>query len=127
MDLKLDASGDLELVDGEFSLTSGAEAIAQELRQRLLFFLGEWFLDVRLGVDYFGTILVKNPNMSRVNQLYRAVIIGTDGIKSIRSLDFDFDSATRALSMEIDAELEDLTTYTFRFPELYLFSFQGAA
>jgi len=127
MDIKLDASGDLQLIDGELSLTSGSEAVAQGLRQRLLFFRGEWFLDTRLGVDWFGTVLKKNPNWTRVDQMIRAVVIGTPGIKNVRSLDLDFNSAQRSLSLDIDGELEDLSTYEFSFNELYLFSFQGAA
>jgi hypothetical protein len=126
MDIKLDDTGDLEIIDGELSLTSGIDAIAQELRQRLLFFIGEWFLDTRLGVDWFGTALVKNPNWTRINQMIRSVAMQTSGIRSIRGLEFDFDSGTRNLELRLDAEIEDLTTHVFEFSELFLFGFQSA-
>lgn len=125
MDLKLDSSGDLEVIDGEFSLTSGSEAVAQELRQRLLFFLGEWFLDTRLGVDWFGIALVKAPDWKRMEQMIRQVVRGTEGIKTVRKIDFDFDAENRSLALEIDAELEDLSLYTFSFSELLLLNYQG--
>jgi len=126
MDLKLDASGDLDIIDGELSLTSGADAIGQDLRCRLLLFLGEWFLDQRLGVDWFGVALVKAPNLARINQMIRAAVMQTTGIKSIRELKFDYSAANRSLAIELDAELVDLTTHTFVFSELLLTNFQRA-
>jgi hypothetical protein len=124
MDIKLDSTGDLDFVDGELSLTTGVDAISQELRQRLLFFLGEWFLDQRLGVDWFGVVLLKKPNMAKVEQMIRAAAIQTSGIKTIRKIDFDFNVANRSLSVEINAETEDLDSFVFSFSELLLPNFQ---
>jgi hypothetical protein len=124
MDLKLDSSRDIEIIDGELSIVVGNESVSQDVKSRLLFFLGEWFLDTRLGVDWFGVVFVKGPVWQRIRQLIRTVVIQTPGVRSIRSLDFSFDSATRELSVAIDVELEDLTTYQFSFSELLLKQFQ---
>jgi hypothetical protein len=128
VDLKLDATGDLDLTDNEFSLVTGAEAVAQDVRSRLLFFLGEWFLDTRLGVDWFGTVLVKNPNWPAIHAMFRKVIRETPGVREVTHLTFDFNAGTRTLVMDARGELEDdLGSFDFHFEELLLQRFSEAA
>ena len=51
IDLKLDATGDLELsAAGDISAT---DSIVQAVRIRLLWFFGEWRLMPSLGFPYF--------------------------------------------------------------------------
>lgn len=64
----------------------GYDAIAQRIRARLRFFLGEWFLDTRQGMPYFQRILKKHPRMPVVNALFRKAIRTTPGVKSVDSL-----------------------------------------
>lgn len=104
MDLALDPqTGDLLLESGNLRLTSGLDAIAQDVTIRLRFFLGEWFLDTRVGVPYFQEILVKNPNIPRVTQLLRQVVQETPGVTSVDRFDFSFDAATRKASVAFTA------------------------
>ena len=61
LDILLDSGGDLKVSEtGDISLT---ESVRQAIRIRLLWFLGEWRLGPLLGLDYWGTILVKNPRL----------------------------------------------------------------
>ena len=49
---------DLEVTaDGNLRLVTDAEAIGQHTRQRISFFKGEWFLDLDVGLDWFGKVL----------------------------------------------------------------------
>jgi hypothetical protein len=53
----------------------GAEAVAQRVRVRFRWFLGEWFLDERLGVPYYSDILVKNPDPILISFIFRRVLL----------------------------------------------------
>lgn len=90
--LALDSTGDLAL---PVRLAEGPEAVAQKVRARLRFFLGEWFLDRRLGVPYLTKILVKNPNLSLVSSIYRRVIRQTPGIHSVEYVRVRLDRPNR--------------------------------
>lgn len=120
MDLKLDSSGDLDITNGEMTLVEGAAAVAQDCRSRLLFFLGEWFLDTRLGVNWFGLALIKNPNQMAVHSMIRAVVLGTPGVKEISAFSASLDSANRVLTVDVIGKLEDLTDFEWHFDEVLL-------
>ena len=127
MDLKLSSTGDIDITGGVITLATGVDAIAQDVRGRLLFFLGEWFLDTRLGVDWFGKVLVKRPTESIVHAMLRDVIEHTPGIKQITDFNFTFDAATRKLTLDFGSVLQDLSTYQFTFSELLLPQYAGEA
>lgn len=94
-------------------LARGAEAIAQDLRQRLRTFTGEWFLDQRIGVNYRATVLIKNPSIPGIALLFRRVILGTPGIVKVGVISTDLNKADRILAVNFDAELDDGTVLTF--------------
>jgi hypothetical protein len=99
-DLKLDTDGDLAFsADGDLVLNEGLEAIAQDIRARLLFFKGEWFLDQDIGLPYFEDILVKNPSILGVMASIRSEIQNTPGVNEITKLEPTFDRANRKLSV----------------------------
>ena len=98
-DLKLDTAGNLDVTGHQLNIATGEEAIAQHLRIRLRFFLGEWFLDERLGIPYFRDILVKSPNLDLINAIYRQVVQHTPGISSVRSVNVQLDAKSRTLSV----------------------------
>lgn len=99
-DLRLDPlTGDLDLSGGQLHLTEGVEAIAQSIRARLLFFLGEWFLDPTAGIKYFGSVLVKNPQIPVIQSIFRAEILKTPGVASLESLVLTYNSTARSLSV----------------------------
>lgn len=85
-DLKLDEDGDLDVSSGTPHLTTGAEAAQQEVRIRLGFFLGEWFLDEAVGIPYRQQILIKNPSFPAVRELFRLAILDAPDIASVRSV-----------------------------------------
>lgn len=97
-DLTLDANThDLLLRGGDLSLVRDSAAIRQEVDVRLSFLLNEWFLDKTVGVPYLQTILVKAPNLAAVRTVLRDEITACVGIRSITTLDLDFNRKTRVL------------------------------
>lgn len=95
--------GDLMLVNGDFVLVRGLDAIEQHLRVRLRFFLGEWFLDEREGVPFFRDIFVKNPNVSLITAELRRVVTSTPGVSSCEQLTVDIDAGARRATVTIRA------------------------
>ncbi len=103
---------DLFLKNGSFVLIGDTpetfkEAVAQNIKQRLLFFKGEWFLDRNEGVPWFEDILVLNVDLGLVRTIFKQVITGTDGVASVQDMTLALDRAARALSVSFIAILTD--------------------
>jgi len=109
MDLAISAeTGDLVLEDGDLAVVREGEAVAQHLRTRFRFFLGEWFLDQREGIPYFREILgIKRPNPLVLSSMYRRIALETPGISSVPELSSSFDPTSRTLRLDFSAVLED--------------------
>lgn len=100
----LDISDDIAMVRGD-------QAVLQRILQRLRFFLGEWFLDVRQGVPWFQQIFgTRNPELGRV--VLQKVIADTSGVDSVNMVILEFDRATRTLSLSFTAKLRTGTILT---------------
>ena len=125
MDIKLDADGDLDVTNSELSLVSGAESVQQHWQIRNLFFLGEWFLDERIGVAYFQTIFKKGTSLALVRSIFRKVLLRTPGVVSISRFDLTFDRATRKVTIDAEGLLDERVvsgdpTFVFRFSEFII-------
>jgi hypothetical protein len=102
--LALNSDGDLSVDSNVFSFVSGIEYVAQCLKIRLQFFLGEWFLNTTLGVPYFQEILVKNPNRIAVNNYIKMTILKSPNIKEITQYNADFNvGQERKLKIQFSA------------------------
>ena len=100
VELALDpATGDLAI---PVAFIRGAEALAQRLTVRFKFFLGEWFLDTRQGIPYFRDILVKNPNISLVQSIFRRATLLTPGVLAIRRFGTKLEEQGRVRRLTID-------------------------
>ena len=95
IDLKLDATGDLELsAAGDISAT---DSIVQAVRIRLLWFFGEWRLMPSLGFPYFENLMVKNPNESKLRHLIWETVMSVD----VSEILFNIDKKSRRASVKI--------------------------
>lgn len=79
-------AGDLRLTNGQLTLVDGNDAVRQHLINRLRIFLGEWFLDRRIGIPFFRDILVKNPDRPAIRSIFRRTIRETPGITAVDEL-----------------------------------------
>lgn len=103
--LKIGEDGDLEVFEGTPVQLSGAASIRQAVKSELRLFASEWFLDEEIGIPYKEQILVKNPNMQAVRELFRRAILGVPGIRSVKSLSVRF-TGDRTLRVEFTADSE---------------------
>lgn len=103
-ELALDLDGDLPI---QPYIVKGPDAVIQRLRVRFQFFKGEYFLDTQIGVPYRESILVKNPNPIVISFIFRRVLLGTPGVKSVSQFNAVLDKPNRALLVSFEAVLDD--------------------
>lgn len=108
-----DTNCDILVTNGRLSLvTDPATAGALKLRNQFRLFLGEWYLDSRIGMPYFQEVFVKDPNLGILTQLFRGVIQSTDGVKSVDSISVTFNNKTRVANVAFSATWNDGTIIT---------------
>lgn len=93
------APADLYLDDtGNLAVVRDAEAVGQHVRQRLMTYEGEWFLDRTAGVPWVRNILGQQYNPVMAESVLKAEILDTDGVTEINSFSVRFDNSTRGLA-----------------------------
>lgn len=79
----LDANGDMSFGHGQADfLINSPEAVAQNVRTRLLLLEGEWFLDTTEGLP-FATSIVGYNTQPTYDGAIRERILNTQGVQSI--------------------------------------------
>lgn len=106
MDLKINKlNNDLSIASGDIETIKGIDEAGQRIRDRLLTFIGEWFLNLSFGVDYIGRIMVKNPRTSVVSAHLRSEILkSADGKITAFSSNIEDRVLTVNYDMIIDKE-----------------------
>lgn len=94
--------------DGQLAVVRDAAAVGQHVRQRLMTFVGEWFLDTTAGVPWLDQIMGRAYDPALAEAVVKAEIIKTDGVTEIVSISIGFDNDPRRLVIK---EIEVLTTY----------------
>jgi hypothetical protein len=98
--LKIDAStGGFVIAGGALQFVEDAAAVAQAVRCELRTFAGEYFLDRSRGVPYLAAATGKGRNPYALGAVVKAAILGVPGMRSVDSMNFLFDKATRSLSI----------------------------
>ena len=88
--------------DGQLELVSGANAVGQHVRHRLLTFQGEWFLDTEAGLPWFDEILgngASNNPAVLAEALIKTEIWETPSVTDILSFDVSLNSKNRILGI----------------------------
>ena len=105
IDLALDSlNHDLMLVNFDLQTVSDLQQVVQKLNCRLQFFSGEWFLDNTQGVDLYGTVFVKNPDLGLIATLLKSAILDTTGVNSILSYSQAYNPKARSLTVTFNAD-----------------------
>lgn len=99
-DLKLDATGQPVFAEG-------VEAIGQDIRTRLRWFKGEWFLDARTGFPWFQRVLGRRVTERVVELLLRRAILTTPGVARLASMRVSIDRRSRELTATFSAVTPD--------------------
>jgi len=104
----------LDPVSGDIAfppyILTGPLCVIQRIRVRFRFFLGEWFLDQRLGIPYFQDILIKNPDPTLISAIFRQVLLTTPGVLRVDAFTATLDAPTRVLTVNFQATLTDGST-----------------
>jgi hypothetical protein len=66
---------DIVIEDGDLRSVDEPQATGQRIRDRLLTFRGEWFLDLLFGPDYRADVFLKNPNSGHVSAVLKEEIL----------------------------------------------------
>lgn len=103
MDIKLTDTDDLDLSTGDFQLISGLDEMRQVILISLRTFLGEWFLDTRIGAPWYEEILGQKPNLPVVQAFIENVLLAVPGVTQVLNLEADYIGATRVLTVSFDA------------------------
>jgi len=99
-DIALNAvTHDLQICDGDLLLIDQRDRVAQQIKIRLLFFRGEWFLDTEEGVPYFQEIFKKPGDQLIVEARIKEAILEVPGVTGIKSLELDYDEQRRCLGV----------------------------
>lgn len=111
-DFKIGGDGDLVIENGDVVIVDGLEAIGQHVSIRLRSFKGEWFLDQSFGVPYLQEVLGKGTPVTRLRAIFQGIILGTDGIASVDSMDLDYAGEARTLTVTFQATTDSGETLT---------------
>ena len=107
MNLLLTADNDLAIIDGSLKKVTGAEEIAQKIKQVLLASEGDWFLDLEQGLPFFQTIFLKATSVSAIESIYLDAIGSVPGVIDIVSFRLDYDPSTREASITFKVNTSD--------------------
>ena len=101
---------DLAIINNNLALTvnnSDAE-IEQRLRENLQTFLGEWFLNVTIGVPYLELVFVKGVAPILIESAFKDVITGTPGVLGLTEFSpVLLDTATRQITVNFAVRTEN--------------------
>lgn len=109
LDLKLiDADWDLSLLgDGsDLQLVASSEQTVQHIKQRLLTFYQEWFLDLSIGIPWFQQILEKPASLAMVEVILQKAIRESPEVKSLTSFIVTAGDTERSILVNFTVLLE---------------------
>lgn len=107
MALALNTNNDIFSEKGSIRRVYSSSQVVQNVRTRLLTYLGECFLDTTRGTDWFGKVFIKPINLSTAETEIKRIIIQTRGVETLDNLELTFDSATRLLTVSFGATTTD--------------------
>ena len=101
MDILLSADGDLYLTEtGDISLV---ESVAQKIKIRLRWCLGEWIWDEEEGMPYRDELFIKNPDTDSFEMAVREKIFEIDEVTEVKDVSVTYDRHTRVGKIEFTA------------------------
>lgn len=96
---RLSPDHDMTFGNGLADYAERAEAVAQNVKTRLLLLQEEWFLDTRAGVPWLQKIMVKPVRLLLANTIIKRTMLQTVGVTKIVKYSTSFDRETRRLTV----------------------------
>ncbi len=100
-------TGDLDMSQGLRFTPDLQTYVVQRLDENFSFFLGEYFLNRRLGIPYFEQVIGKKPDFALLQTLLSRAAGQTLGVASVPSFRVAFDRSTRKASPSFSTVLTD--------------------
>lgn len=98
----IDAAGDWTFGKGNSNYASDELAVEQNLRTRLLSWLGDCFFALADGVDWRGRLDVGQQNA--LLEEIRSIILKTEGVVGVTRLEGIYDPRTRHFKLTYDIQ-----------------------
>ena len=95
-------TNELVFENNDLVFVRGVDETVQRLRIKFHFFLREWYEDPTMGIPWYEQILVKNPFIPSIEQIFRKVILDDENIDRIVSLNVTL-GADRVLRVSFKA------------------------
>ena len=105
--VKIDSNNDIVFENGDLALVTGREEIAQILRHELRTFIGEWFLDTSIGIDYFGEVFTKRMDVANVDAMFKSKILSSPGVIELLEFTLDLDALNRKLTLSFSVSTNE--------------------
>lgn len=100
-DIILDSSGDIYITEnGDIKVES---SVRQRILIRLRWIFKEWRLGERYGFPYFEEVLVKNPNTTKIKQLFRNEIMKVEKVADVEIQNVRYNVKSRRLTLKFRA------------------------
>jgi hypothetical protein len=99
------SDGDLDLSLGLRLTPDLATYVQQKIDLRFSWFLGEWFLDQRLGLPYFRDIIGQRYDQRLCDSLFLRALQRVPGVGNVRACFTTFDAPSRTLRVDGEALL----------------------
>lgn len=100
-DIQMTKNGDLAIMHSDIGTT---DSIEQAIMIRLRWILGEYLYGPDFGIDYFGEVLVKNPNKLLITGIINEQILSVDGVSGVSNLKLVLDRKTRVGTISFRVE-----------------------
>jgi hypothetical protein len=59
----------------DLTIATDKEQFIQRLKIKFQFFYQEWFLDQDKGIDFYGSIFIKNYDINLINNIFKVTIM----------------------------------------------------
>ena len=106
-------TGDVALRSGRAGLllVTAGDKIVQNIKQRLKFFLGEWFLDLSKGIPYYRDFLGRRGSSTSVfKSVIRDHLAATPGVVQVLAVEAQLDRSTRKLTIAWRVQIAEPTS-----------------
>ena len=95
-----------ESTNFDLVLIEGIDYYVQKVRIKLQTFLGEWYLNTEVGVDWYGVVLVKSPNFVNIDNLLKLTVLEVEGVNEILVWENTFTAGLRKLNISFRADTD---------------------
>lgn len=96
----IDSNGNIDVSTRSLVVVDEIVALKEHIQQKYSMFLGEYFLDTRLGIPYYENILIKQYSAFNVETILKRVLFNIDEVYSIDSFVLDFETSERYLDID---------------------------